>query len=126
MGKLETGEKAIAAHLKIGLLLQAGCCIAQNFAEGTKYIKMAANAGLPKAMNYYGISLEKGLGVSQDGKEALSWYKKGANLGTLMLYLTTEDAMLRVLVRLKIRQASRKGNVDGECSMARCYERYWH
>ena len=52
-----------------------------DYATALKFLQPLAEQGDAKAQKYLGLMYEKGLGVPQDGAEAVKWYPKAAEQG---------------------------------------------
>lgn len=68
-------------QFNLGLMYFKGEGVDQNFAEAIKWMKLAANQGLPDAQHILSAAYADGLGVPKNSKTAYSWAIKAATQG---------------------------------------------
>jgi TPR repeat protein len=62
-------------HYRLAECLRYGRGCHRNLVEAARLLKLAADAGHGRAANDYGFFLERGVGVAQDHREALRYYR---------------------------------------------------
>jgi uncharacterized protein len=66
----------------IGSMYLAGEGVSKNIQQARDWIRKAADAGDPRAMEFIGFLHENGQGgVTQDQEQTITWYRKTAILG---------------------------------------------
>ena len=84
-GLADTGNP-VAAYL-LGRMYFAGQGVAQDSAEGLKWLRLAAERGEPNAEVQLAARYENGVGVPQGDEEAFRWYRKAADRGSAVAQL---------------------------------------
>lgn len=69
------------AQFALGLVLEAGIDVKQDFAEAVTWFRAAADQGLPEAYLALGRACETGHGLPRDRAEAVKWYRLAATKG---------------------------------------------
>jgi TPR repeat protein len=69
------------AQALLALMLDNGYGVAQDKAEGAKWLRKAAEQGDVEAQLKIGMMLKRGFGVAQDKAEAATWFRKAAEKG---------------------------------------------
>jgi TPR repeat protein len=74
----------IRAQYNIGVLYDRGLGVPQNFAEATRWYRIAAERGHVDAQANLGYAYEQGRGVPQDFAQAAKWYRAAAERGDIV------------------------------------------
>ncbi len=98
--KLERWEEAAKAGSPEGLY-RYGLSL-QDKADGTRYIRRAAEASYPAAMRELALRIESGSGAAQDAADAKQWMERAAKAGDSV-------AMYRIGNESTVRQAAEAG-----------------
>jgi len=103
----------------------------RNYTKAYLYFELAAEQGLPMAMDYLGLMNHDGQGTPQDYSKAFQWYTKAAEHGLM-------DAIVNLGVMYEMGQgvpqdykkavewytkAAAQGNRDGQLELGRMYEK---
>lgn len=112
-------------HIGIARLNGEGC--QQSETLGKLYLDTAAMLGHLKAMTTLGICYLNGYGCQPDTAEAIEWYKRAIEAGSLdacnrlgYLYEADEDYERAVECYKKSMEG---GNLEGYCCLGLCYEK---
>lgn len=83
---LRRGARAGDARCQfvIGMWSLSGTAMEQDLADGAKWLRKAADQGLPVAQAYYGLLYANGLGVERNEEQAAEWLLSAANSGESM------------------------------------------
>ncbi|KAF2875044.1 hypothetical protein BDV95DRAFT_603814 [Massariosphaeria phaeospora] len=73
------GDITAQEHCDIGLELHE----ASELLKSTYHLRLAARAGLPEAMFWYGLACRHGWGMRENKAEALSWLRRAVDSGQL-------------------------------------------
>ncbi len=68
-------------QFKLGVMYESGDGVSKDEVEAARWLRKAAEQGLPKAQYTLALMYNVGRGVPYDDAEALRWYRKAAEQG---------------------------------------------
>ena len=116
-----------AAYYYLGMARLNGVGCKQSETLGKLYIDTAAMLGYVRAMTILGVCYLEGYGCAPDTAEAIRWYQKAIDAGSLdacnrlgYIYEAQEDYEKAVACYQKSMEG---GNLEGYCCLGLCYEK---
>ena len=85
----------IEAQANLGFAYYIGMGVPQDYAEGVKWLRMAAEQGHVESQYMLGDAYYRGTGVPQDAASAAKWYRKSAEQGHVESQYMLGDAYYR-------------------------------
>jgi TPR repeat protein len=83
LGSLKRGARGDDARCKLilGMWSLSGTGMKPDAAEASRWLKEAAEAGLPTAQSLLGLLYASGWGLEEDAEQAAKWYRAAAEYG---------------------------------------------
>ncbi|KAF2278217.1 uncharacterized protein EI97DRAFT_248374 [Westerdykella ornata] len=106
-------DKGIALH-------EAG-----DFMKSTYHLRLAARAGLPEAMFWYGLACRHGWGMRENKAEALQWLRKAVDSGQLEVADDEDQSKHGQPIDLVKRKQHRAQYAVAIYELGKCYGNGW-
>jgi TPR repeat protein len=115
------GEVTAQQHCDMGLELHE----AGELLKSTYHLRLAARAGLPEAMFWYGLACRHGWGMRENKAEALQWLRRAVDSGQLEVADDEDQSKHGQLTDLNKKKRHRAQYAVAIYELGKCYGNGW-